>query len=144
MEYGSDSHNRSTLKLRLAEVCAMERDNLWRQYFHWSVLLRWEVLGWIIAFLPGIGGILLALDQYGWANACFIGTSIFVFAKVAHVAVTSNDAWWRRMIFTFLLFGLVGVAIVESVRGVNHLAQSKRPVNESRSIGTSLAIRAYA
>jgi hypothetical protein len=27
MEYGSDSHNRSTLKLRLAEVCAMDKSD---------------------------------------------------------------------------------------------------------------------
>jgi hypothetical protein len=93
--------------------------SLWKKHFHWTVLLRWEVLGWILAFLPAVGGLLLFFDQYGWANTCFIATAAFVFAKIAEVAISSTDAWWHRMIFTFVLFGLVGIAIVESVRGVN-------------------------
>lgn len=56
---------------------------------------------------------------------CFIITSIFIFGKIAHIAITAPDPIWQRMIFTFLLFGLLGIAIIETVRGVNNYAKAK-------------------
>ncbi len=75
----------------------MVADNLWKRHFHWKVLLRWDVLGWILAVLPSIGAILIVFDQYSLANVCFIGTAVFIFAKVSHVAIESDDRWWQRM-----------------------------------------------
>lgn len=99
---------------------------LWKTHFHWSVLLRWDVLAWIIGILFSIGGILLFFDQYSGANVCFVFTALFVFAKIAQVASIATDPWWHRILFTFILFGLTGMAIVEAVRGVNRWAESKR------------------
>lgn len=99
---------------------------LWKQHFHWSVLLRWEVLGWTIGTLLAVGGIVLFFDQYWGANICFMLVSVFIFAKVAHVAILSPDPPWQRLLFTFLLFGIVGVGIVETVRGVKEWGESKR------------------
>ena len=94
------------------------------------MLLRWEVVAWIVACLLAVGGIVLIFDQYGLANACFVITALFCFAKVVHMAVVAREAWWQRMLFTFLMFGILGVGIVETVRGVNRFAQSKRPAVE--------------
>src|ERR1700722_8920658 len=95
---------------------------LWKQPFHWSGWLRWEVLGWILAALPSVAAILLVFDQYVGANICFMLTAAFLLAKVVHVAVASNDAAWHRLLFTFLLFGIIGIGIVETIRGVNRWA----------------------
>lgn len=107
---------------------------LWKEYFHWSILLRWDVLGWIVAILPAIAGLLLFFDQYSGANVCFAITSIFLFAKISHAAIISNDSLAQRVVFTFVLFGIVGVGIVETVRGVNNWAASKRPPIEKPDV----------
>lgn len=101
---------------------------LWKEHFHWSVLLGWGVLAWILPVLLGIAGLLLAFDQYWGANVCFILTGVFVFAKIVNVGVLSNDPILHRILFTFVLFGIVGVAVVESVRGVDKWALSKKNV----------------
>jgi hypothetical protein len=100
---------------------------IWRHHFHWSVLLRWEVLGWILPILPAIAGLFLYFDQYRGANVCFIVTSLFIFAKVAHIAIPSKDHFVSRFFFTFLLFGIVGVTIVETIRGIDNWRKSKIP-----------------
>ena len=94
---------------------------LWK-HFHWRVLLRWDVLGWILAMLPSAAAILLVFDQYLGANICFMVTAAFLFAKVVHLALTATDPVWHRLVFTFLLFGIIGVGIVETVKGVNRWA----------------------
>jgi hypothetical protein len=99
---------------------------LWKEYFHWSVLLRWDVLGWIIPALLAVGGLVLIFDQFAAANVCFMLTTIFIFAKVSQLAVESHSSTIDRLLFTFVLFGLFGIGIAETVRGVNHWAESKR------------------
>ena len=99
---------------------------LWKEYFHWSVLLRWDVLGWIIPALLAVGGLVLIFDQFAAANVCFMLTTIFIFAKISQLAVESHSSTIDRLLFTFVLFGLLGVGIAETVRGVNHWAESKR------------------
>jgi hypothetical protein len=98
---------------------------IWRIHFHWSVLLRWEVLGWILASLPAIAGLFLVFDQYQGANVCFIITALFLFAKVTHAALTTPDGTTARVLFTFALFGVIGVGIVETVKGVTAYATKK-------------------
>jgi len=97
-----------------------ESMGLWKRHFHWTVLMRWEVLGWLLVAFPTAAGILLVFDQYTGADVCFMLTALFFFAKIVHSAVLAQeDPTWHRLVFTFLLFGLVGVGIVETVRGVN-------------------------
>jgi hypothetical protein len=98
---------------------------LWKEYFHWSVLLGWDFLGWIIAAFLAVGGLVLFFDQYVAANACFMLTTIFIFAKITQLSVQSNSSTVDRFLFTFVLFGVFGIGIVETFRGVNHWAQSK-------------------
>ena len=100
--------------------------SLWTEHFHWSVWLRWEVLGWTIAALLAVGGIVLIFDQFGLVNVCFMLVATLMLAKVTHVAITSaSDPAWQRVLFTFLLFGAIGVGIVEVVRGVNAYSEKK-------------------
>jgi hypothetical protein len=102
---------------------------LWKEHFHWSVILRWEVLAWILAALPSVGAIMLVFDQYTGANVCFMMTAMFIFAKIAQLAVLSNTSTAERLIFTFILFGLVGIGITETMRGVNRSADSNRKID---------------
>lgn len=96
-----------------------DRGGLWKRHFHWSVLLRWEVLGWIVGSLLAAAALFLVFDRYVGANMCFMLTAALILAKVVHVAATASDPAWHRVIFTFLLFGVIGVGLVESIRGVN-------------------------
>ncbi len=113
---------------------------LFKEHFHWTVLLRWDVLAWITGIILAIGGILLVFDQFGGANVCFIITAFLVFAKVAHLAAIATGPAWERMLFVFILCGLIGVGITETVRGVNNYAktkaakETKAPTEEKREI----------
>ena len=95
---------------------------LWRQHFGPSVVLRWDVLAWIVTILSSVAGILLLFDQYTGANVCFMATAGFLFWKIIYVASLSSDVFWQRALFVFVLCGVVGVGIVETVRGVNRWA----------------------
>ena len=86
-----------------------------------------------------IAGLLLFFDQYAGANVCFGLTAFFVFAKIIHVGVTTNEALSNRLLFTFVLFGLVGIGIAETIRGVNHWAEKK----EKQQRGTSDSSRTH-
>lgn len=101
----------------MGEDAGPQEDSLWRSHFHWRVLLAWDVLAWILAFLLTVAGLLFAADQFLGANICFTATAMFILAKIAQLAITSVDPPWHRMLFTFVMFGLVGLAIVETVRG---------------------------
>jgi hypothetical protein len=68
----------------------------------------------------------LFFDQYAAANACFMLTTIFIFAKITQLTVESHSSTVDRLLFTFVLFGIFGICIVESIRGVNRWAESKR------------------
>jgi hypothetical protein len=98
---------------------------LWKQHFHWSVLLDWGVLAVTVPAILAVAGLLLTFDQYGGANVCFISTTCLIFAKIAQLSIVSQDRFVPRFLFAFLLFGLFGVAIVETVRGVNNWKQRK-------------------
>jgi hypothetical protein len=54
MEYGSDSHNRSTLKVRLAEVCAV-RPQIEERFAFWREIFWRKAVGIIAAFWFAIG-----------------------------------------------------------------------------------------
>src|SRR6266849_8953218 len=116
---------------------------IWREHFHPSVWLRWEVLGWILGTLLTVAGLLLFFDQYSGANVCFAITAFFVFAKIAHAAITTSDATWHRLLFTFVLFGVVGVGVVETIKGVSNWAKRKeKAASEQFPEGAQKAPRA--
>ena len=127
----------------MADEVSVPATGLFKQHFHWQVLLRWEVFGWILASMIAVAGLLLFFDEYWGANFCFMLTAIFLFAKVAALAIDSADPLWHRLAFTFLLFGLIGVGIVETVKGVNATRASHTPAPPStviESLGYSLKL----
>jgi len=85
---------------------------LWKKHFHWSVLLKWDVLAWILATLLAVAGIMLFFEKYWGANICFVLSVILIFAKIAEAAIASADPVWQRLLFSFVLFGIVGVGII--------------------------------
>src|ERR1700730_16512531 len=93
---------------------------LWKEHFHWRILLRWAVLGWAIAALIGIAALLLVFDQFWGANVCFVIVALLSLSKVTQLAILASDPALQRVLFTFLLFGVIGVLVVETVRGVNN------------------------
>jgi hypothetical protein len=106
---------------------------IWREHFHPSVWLRWEVLGWIVGILLAIAGLFLIFDQYTGANVCFAFTALLLFAKIVHAGVLAGDLWIHRALFTFVLCGLIGVGVVETVRGVNRWAEKKDRLSREKS-----------
>jgi hypothetical protein len=92
---------------------------LWKEHFHWTVLLNWVVLGVTVPAVLAVAGLFLFFDEYQGANVCFMMASLFIFGKIAHLAISSQDAMPQRLLFSFILFGLVGVGIVETIKGVN-------------------------
>jgi hypothetical protein len=113
---------------------------LWKEHFHPSVLLRWEVLGWILGMLIAVAAVLLFFDQYLGANMCFSLSAVFVFSKITHAASISADSTWHRLLFTFVLCGLCGVAIVETLRGVNSWAARRAPLEQLQQKSDSKAL----
>lgn len=105
---------------------------LWKQHFHWSVLLDWVVLAVTVPAILCIAGLLLVFDQFRGANVCFVITALLIFGKIVNVAVISQDSVPQRLLFTFVLFGVFGVAIVETVRGVNHWKDRKKETETSK------------
>ena len=129
----------------MGENPGSQEDGLWKGHFHWRVLLRWDVLAWTSGTLLAVAGILLAVDQSEWANVCFTATAMFILAKVAQLAITSADSPWQRMLFTFVIFGLVGIALVETVRGVNSWKRSHEapPKADAAPVMPTLDVEAY-
>ncbi|HTS08517.1 MAG TPA: hypothetical protein VMP68_23320, partial [Candidatus Eisenbacteria bacterium] len=109
---------------------------LFKDHFHWTVLLSWLVLAVTVPTILTLAGLLLFFDQYGGANMCFVIASLFIFAKFAHVAIISQDSVPQRLLFTFVLFGLLGIGIVETVRGVNKWAL-KREQGQPKSTNSA-------
>src|SRR5262245_29389646 len=104
---------------------------LWKSHFHWTVILNWSVLGWVVAALLSVGALLIVFDQFWGANMCFILTAVIALSKVAELAIFATDPVWGRLLFTFLFFGLIGVGIVETVRGVNNWRIKRDAVTQS-------------
>jgi hypothetical protein len=106
---------------------------LWSDHFHWKVLLGWSVLGWVVALVIGIAGLFLFFDQYDGANICFMIVAMFLFSKIAYAAILSPDPLWQRLLFTFVLFGIVGMGIAETIRGVNKWSAKRATVSTAES-----------
>jgi hypothetical protein len=111
--------------------------SLWREHFHWQVVLRWDVLSYEFGTLLVFAGFFLAFDQYDAANVCFILAGMLLLAKFFNGAVTAPDPALHRIAFVFVCFGIVGVGMVETVRGVNAWAAKKRSTQAEKPATSS-------
>jgi len=123
---------------------------IWAEHFHPNVLLRWEVLGWIIASLLAVAGIVLIFDQFLAANICFALVALFFFAKIISVSLAHKENMTSSLVFSFLLCGLVGAAITATIAGVNRYrekkaseANSEHPHAKEQQENRPLSITAY-
>jgi len=69
-----------------------------------------------------------------------MSTTITIFAKITQLAVESHSSTADRILFTFVLFGVFGIGMVETVRGINHWAGSKRGTKSEPSKDNPVAV----
>jgi len=106
--------------------------DIWKEHFSPNVLLDWVVLGWIIAVVLAIGGIVLVFDQFFWANVCFVLVGLICIAKVVTVAVQHKEETLQAVVFAIVLCASAIVITVLTVRGVNKYAERKKRENQEQ------------
>lgn len=100
---------------------------LWSEIFHWRVLLRWDVLSWILATTLGFAGLFLFFDQFWGANVCFVLFAAFVVAKVAAFAIESPGPSWQRLLFALPISGVIVFLAAGAVWGVSVWRSAHEP-----------------
>ena len=81
-------------------------------------IFDWLPLGLGVSVLIGVGFAMLAdeFKAFTAARICFYLAAIWVCGKVLVWGYLTSDRFYIRGIFTFLIFGIVGVALLESLR----------------------------
>lgn len=90
--------------------------------------LSWEVVGWVVGILIGIGLGVLALDEFVAAKVCFSLTGMVSVMKIGHWEWLTGSPLYVRIPISILLIGGVGVLCIESLRWVDRiqLAHAKK------------------
>jgi hypothetical protein len=113
---------------------------IWKGVLGWDSLFSWASVGTIFALLVGVGLSLMSIDWVPHnlllAQSCFCLALLILAAKLVRHAAVSKDAWWHRMLFSFILCGIVGVSATEIVRFLE-LEKTKR--EDHRSIAQKQA-----
>src|SRR2546423_1325285 len=106
---------------------------IWRDFFSAHIFV-WNFIFLMFA-LSGLGFTMIGLQSFFgpqslfYAEVCFAVAAFIILMKVAQFTVTTNYPVFQRVIFTFVMFGLVGVGIVELIRAI----QSHRPRQAART-----------
>jgi len=89
--------------------------------------MLWQITGWpvvaiVVSILIGIGVGVMSMSppDFVVAKSAFALAAAILDAKVAHWSAKSKTGAMERMIMTFLIFGTVGLLVVESWRWVDH------------------------
>jgi hypothetical protein len=93
----------------------LEGDRLWKQLTTWPVVSAFVLLG----VGSGIGVLSMTPPLFVLAKMCFIGAAILLWLKSIHWLVVSRATRAERMILAFLIFGLSGMVLVETVRWIS-------------------------
>lgn len=88
-----------------------------RDEAHPKFLLQWSVWGAVQAVAIGVLFSAIQLDWYPLAQGTVIFMGVYALAKVCELALLAQS-WWRRMLAVFLIFGVTGLIIVESIRAL--------------------------
>lgn len=93
----------------------------------WSILFSWPVVGILVPVLIGIGvGVMSMSPPEFWiARSCFSLAALILLARVGAWIIYTQSSVVERIIVAFLIFGVVGVGWVESLRWVDS-RQAKR------------------
>ncbi len=97
--------------------------SIWGRLFTWERLLGWEFVGWTLAILVGTGlAMIMVFTGFNLATgaeACFAMAALVILAKITEIVVrASGHPLLERAIFTFVLFGVIGVGTVELIRWI--------------------------
>jgi hypothetical protein len=97
-----------------------QTEKLWKHFYGWPMVL------FVVPLLIGGG-----MEVIGWsppeflfAKLCFAVSGLILLAKVVHWLVGTNSSQGERMIVRFLIFGAIGVGLVESLHWVRNRQQS--------------------
>lgn len=64
---------------------------------------------------------MIGLNWFLGAQVCFAFAALIFLIKVTEIAIVMNHPFLERALFTFLLFGIVGIIAVEAIRGIGKL-----------------------
>jgi hypothetical protein len=101
----------------LRELQRFTSMRIWREGFSLKALLRWDFIGYMAAAGLAMLGLqaISEVQSLTLAEVCFIVAGLLLLFKVAWFAIAGNYPFWERAIYTFVLFGLIGIVIVELV-----------------------------
>ena len=99
---------------------------IWRELFKLEFILGWGFIGFVFATGLGMLGLetIFHVESLTSAEVFFVVAGLLISAKIVQIAVTTEFPFWERALFTFVLFGLVGVGIVELIKVI----EKRRPI----------------
>lgn len=101
---------------------------IWREVFTLRFILGWGFIAfWLATALAMLGAdtVLGLQSLITYTEMCFIVAAFLLLAKFTWIAIAGDYPFWERALFTLVLFGLVGVGIVELIRALEkHRPQS--------------------
>lgn len=91
----------------------------------WKPLISWGVVSALVLTGIGIGVEFLGMTppDFTFAKVCFISSAVILLAKVAHWLSNPKTSRAERMILSFLIFGIVGLGLVEALYWVRDRQQ---------------------
>jgi hypothetical protein len=103
---------------RLA-ASVVQPERLWKQLITWPVVSAIAILAVGIA----VGVLSMTPPDFIIAKACLVFSAVILLAKVIHWLINARASRVEQMILSFLIFGLVGVGLVEALRWVGKRQQ---------------------
>lgn len=81
---------------------------------------------------------MIGLNWFLGAQVCFEIAALIFLIKVTEIAVVMSHPFLERALFTFLLFGIVGVISVEAVRSIGRLRPAPMPIGGGPGVTVSV------
>jgi hypothetical protein len=101
-------------------------------------IFDWLPFGFGVPILIGVGLAMLTdeFKLFQAARACFFISAVWIFGKVSMWAYFDSDRFFVRGFVVFLVFGCVGVCLIEALRltthrEVTHLAKPQIPIERT-------------
>ncbi len=97
----------------------------------WGDLFSWTVVGILVPILIGVGVGVMSMTppEYWVARVCFTVACILLSAKIGIWLIISESSLAQRTIMVFVLFGIIAVGWVETLRWVENkkISLEKQP-----------------
>jgi hypothetical protein len=99
----------------------------WRHLFTWTVVAVISPL----AFGCGVGVLSMTPPEFIIAKVCFVFAAFLFLAKFSHWIVSQRTGRTHRMLITFIVFGIVGLGLVEAFTWIQNRQQLLAQTNDS-------------